>query len=110
MIGSDEQLSRFGEKLESMTLPPVDSDLTQSGVCLKQFVVTEDSPYKGKSIRESGIRDKYRCVVVGVERGKASLRNPDASTVFEVGDLVWIVGEEGNVYEVMEDGYKDYRL
>lgn len=110
VIGSDEQLSRFGEKLESMTLPPVDSDLTQSGVCLKQFVVTEDSPYKGKSIRESGIRDKYRCVVVGVERGKASLRNPDASTVFEVGDLVWIVGEEGNVYEVMEDGYKDYRL
>ncbi len=107
VIGSDEQLSRFGEKLESMTLPPVDSDLTQSGVCLKQFVVTEDSPYMGKSIRESGIRDKYRCVVVGVERGKASLRNPDAGTVFEVGDLVWIVGEEANVYEMMEEGYKN---
>ncbi len=107
VIGSDEQLSRFAEKLDSMTLPPMDSDLTQSRVCLKQFVVTQDSPYMGKSIRESGIRDKYRCVVVGVERGEASLRNPDAGTVFEAGDLVWIVGEEGNVYEMMEAGHQD---
>ena len=64
-----------------MTLPPMDSDLTQSEVCLKQFVVTEDSPFNGKSIRDSGIRDKHKCVVVGVERGTASLRNPDADTV-----------------------------
>ena len=101
VIGSDEQLSRFGEKLQSMTLPPMDSDLTQSEVCLKQFVITADSPFNGKSIRESGIRDRFKCVVVGVERGNASLRNPDADTVFEEGDLVWIVGEEGNVYEMM---------
>ena len=101
VIGSDEQLERFGNKLQSMTLPPMDSDLTQSEVCLKQFVVTEDSPFNGKSIRDSGIRDKHKCVVVGVERGTASLRNPDADTVFEAGDLVWVVGEEMNVYELI---------
>ena len=101
VIGSDEQLERFGSKLQSMTLPPMDSDLTQSEVCLKQFVVTEDSPFNGKSIRDSGIRDKYKCVVVGVERGAASLRKPDADTVFEAGDLVWVVGEEMNVYELI---------
>lgn len=101
VIGSDEQLSRFGEKLQSMTLPPMDSDLTQSGVCLKQFIITSESPFNEKSIRESGIRDKYKCVVVGVERGTTSLRNPDAATVFEAGDLVWVVGEEMNVYELI---------
>lgn len=101
VIGSDEQLARFGEKLEAMTLPVLDSDLTQSEVCLKQFVVGEQSPFTGKSIRESGIRDKYKCVVVGVERGAASLRNPDADTVFEAGDLIWVVGEEINVYELI---------
>lgn len=101
VIGSDEQLARFGEKLEAMTLPVLDSDLTQSEVCLKQFVVGEQSPFNGRSIRESGIRDKYKCVVVGVERGAASLRNPDADTVFEAGDLIWVVGEEMNVYELI---------
>ena len=98
VIGSDEQLSRFGEKLQSMTMLPTDSDLTQSEVCLKQFIITENSPLNGKSIRESGIRDKYKCVVVGVERGDTSLRNPDADTVFEANDLIWVVGEKMNVY------------
>lgn len=101
VIGSDEQLSRFGEKLQSMTMLPTDSDLTQSEVCLKQFIITENSPLNGKSIRESGIRDKYKCVVVGVERGDTSLRNPDADTVFEANDLIWVVGEKMNVYDLI---------
>lgn len=100
VIGSDEQLSRFADKLNAMTMPVVDSDLTQSEVCLKQFVVDEDSPFNGKTIRESGIRDHYKCVVVGVERGITSLRNPDADTVFVTGDLVWVVGEKEHVYEL----------
>ena len=55
----------------------------------------------GKTIRESGIRDKYKCVVVGIERGSASLRNPDADTLFMAGDMVWVVGEEEHVYELI---------
>ena len=101
VIGSDEQLERFGDKLQEMTLSPSDSDLTQSEVCLKQFVLDTESPFNGKSIRESGIRERYKCVVVGIERGTASLRNPDAATVFQAGDLVWVVGEEMNVYELL---------
>lgn len=97
VIGSDEQLERFGTTLQSMTIPPSDTDLTQSEMCLKQFIVTKDSLYNGKSIRESGIRDVHHCVVVGVERGKSSLCNPDADTVFQEGDWVWVVGEETDV-------------
>lgn len=97
VIGSDEQLERFGTTLQSMTIPPSDTDLTQSEMCLKQFIVTKDSLYNSKSIRESGIRDVHHCVVVGVERGKSSLRNPDADTVFQEGDWVWVVGEETDV-------------
>ncbi len=97
VIGSDEQLERFGTTLQSMTIPPSDTDLTQSEMCLKQFIVTKDSLYNGKSIRESGIRDVHHCMVVGVERGKSSLRNPDADTVFQEGDWVWVVGEETDV-------------
>lgn len=102
VIGSDEQLKQFGEKLQDMILPPSDSDLTQSEVCLKQFELTPASPFCGKSIRESGIREKYKCVVVGMERGAISLRNPEASTVFQAGDLLWVVGEEKNVYELLK--------
>lgn len=101
VIGGDEPLSRFAEKLKAMTLPPQDSDLSQSEVCLKQFIIDEGSAFCGKTIRESSIREKYKCVVVGVERGKTSLRHPDADTLFEAGDLVWVVGEEAHVYELI---------
>lgn len=101
VIGSDEQLSRFSNKLLAMTMPVFTSDLSQSEVCLRQFIVDEDSPFNGRTIRESGIRDKHKCVVVGVERGATSLRNPDADTVFMTGDLVWVVGEETHVYELI---------
>lgn len=102
VIGSDEQLERFGVALHSMTIPPSDSDLTQSEMCLKQFIVTKNSPYNGKSIRESGIRDIHHCVVVGMERGKFSLRNPEADTVFQEGDWVWVVGEETDVRRLLD--------
>lgn len=101
VIGSDEQISRFSDKLSVMTMPVVTSDLSQSEVCLRQFIVDEDSPFNSRTIRESGIRDKYKCVVVGVERGATSLRNPDADTVFVTGDLVWVVGEKAHVYELI---------
>lgn len=101
VIGSDEQLSRFGEKLKAMTVPAVTSDLSQSEVCLKQFIIDDNSPLVGKTIRESGIRDKYKCVVVGIERGSASLRNPEADTQFVAGDIVWVVGEEDHVYKLI---------
>lgn len=102
VIGSDEQLERFGAALQAMTIPPSDSDLTQSEMCLKQFIVTQKSPYNGKSIRESGIRDVHHCVVVGVERGKSSLRNPEADTIFQEGDWVWVVGEEMDVRRLLD--------
>ena len=101
VIGSDKQLERFAAQLRAATSVPVDSDLTQSEVCLKQFVITDDSPLNGKTLRESGIRDRHHCVVVGVERGETSLRNPGADTEFQAGDLVWVVGEEKHVYELL---------
>ena len=68
---------------------------------MKQFIIDDNSPLVGKTIRESGIRDKYKCVVVGIERGSASLRNPEADTQFVAGDIVWVVGEEDHVYKLI---------
>ncbi|MDE7074086.1 MAG: TrkA C-terminal domain-containing protein, partial [Odoribacter sp.] len=60
-------------------------------------------PVRGKSMRESGIRERFKCVVVGVERGAEFFRNPDAGTVFEEGDFVWIVGEEEDVHRLLKE-------
>ena len=56
----------------------------------------------GRSIIESGIRDKAACLVIGIERGSSSIKNPPPSTVFEEGDIVWIVGERDKLIQLSE--------
>ena len=69
---------------------------------IEQFIVVEGSRLVGRSIRESGIRDKSQCLVIGIERGETSLKNPPPSTVFEPGDIVWIVGEHEKALRLSE--------
>ena len=69
---------------------------------IEQFTISEGSRLIGLSIRESGIRDKAQCLVIGIERGKTSIKNPPPSTVFEEGDIVWIVGERRKVIHLSE--------
>ncbi len=101
VIGTDEQLLNFGNYLHIQTIRQEVSDLTQSEVALKQIIIDADSSFKGKTIGEAGIREKYKCLIVGLERGKDSIRNPEASTIFEEGDLVWVVGEDRDIYELI---------
>lgn len=71
-------------------------------VYLEQFIVEKNSVLIGKTIRESGIRDKAACLVIGIERGSVSLMNPSPTTVFEEGDIVWIVGERSKLIRLSE--------
>ena len=63
-------------------------------VSLEQLIIEENTPLVGHSIRESGIRDKAACLVIGIERNGTSTMNPTPDTTFEAGDVVWIVGEK----------------
>ncbi len=101
VIGTDEQLVGFGHRLAAETVSVAEADRTQSGVELRQIIVDAGSELLGKSLRESGIRDKYKCLAVGLDRGGASLRNPTADTVFGEGDVLWVVGEERHILELI---------
>ena len=50
---------------------------------------------------ESGIRDKYNCMVVGLEEGKENLSPIEPSRPFAKGDIIWIVGEEEALQELL---------
>ena len=63
-------------------------------VSLEQFTIEANTPLVGRTIRESGIRDKAACLVIGIERNGTSIMNPAPDTTFETGDVVWIVGEK----------------
>lgn len=100
VIGTDEQLSAFSEAMQNGA--EIDWEVYENGeMILKQFIVGTDSAFYGKTIRESGIRDRFRCMIAGVERENGNLMAPNVNIPFEEGDIVWIVGEKENVYQLV---------
>ncbi|MBR2667021.1 MAG: cation:proton antiporter [Oscillospiraceae bacterium] len=54
--------------------------------------VEKGSPLAGTSIRDSGIRDNYDCMILGLQRSRLPIIQPDINMVIQSGDLVWILG------------------
>lgn len=91
VIGSDEQLQDFKKYIDP--LPNGRNILAQKqDVGLKRFVIGSNHELKGKTIRESGIRERTRGIIVGIERDGARMLNPESSESFEEDDVVWMVG------------------
>ena len=93
VIGSDEQLSKFGQALKTEVLGE-DYDVESREMKLRQLIIGTDSPFVGKTLAESGIRSLYSCMVVGLEEGKENLSQVSPKYRFSEGDIIWVVGEQ----------------
>ena len=91
-IGSDDQLTKFRNALEREVLEE-DYELEKREMKLRQFIIGHDSPFIGKTLENSGIRNRYNCMVVGMEEGKENLSSVSPKRPFEEGDIIWVVGE-----------------
>ena len=40
-------------------------------------------------------------MIVGVERANDALKTPDVNIPFEEGDIIWVVGENDDVYKLV---------
>lgn len=100
IIGNDEQTQKFNNALQT-ELVPEDLDIEKREMKLRQLVISGKSEFCGKTLGESGIRDKYDCMVVGLEEGLESLTKISPSYTFLKGDIIWIVGEEAALQKIM---------
>ena len=101
VIGTDEQLSEFSCQAERVSNAAEENEIEKREMHLKQFVVDGESPFLNTSIMDSGIRNDYRCLVVGVEKEDGNLLSPEAHMLLEDGDVVWVVGEKEHVYQLL---------
>jgi len=99
VIGSDDQLIIFQQALEHEVMDD-DYELEKREMKLRSIIINGSSPFIGKTLQESGIRDHYNCMVVGLEEGKENLSQVKPSYRFQKGDIIWIVGEEQNIKQI----------
>ena len=100
VIGNDDQLQKFATALNT-DLIPEDLEIEKREMKLRQLIISGKSEFCGKSLLESGIRDKYNCMVVGLEEGQENLTKIAPTRTFEKGDILWIVGEESDLQKIL---------
>ena len=101
VIGSDVQFTAFRDAMERERLGE-DDEMEKREMRLRQLVIGSGSPFIGKTLIESGIRDIYSCMVVGLEEGKESLSAYRPNRRFQEGDIIWVVGEQESLDALMK--------
>lgn len=67
-------------------------DTEQEALYSYAISVDKGSELAGKTVRGSGIRDNYDCMVLGLQRSRLPIAQPDVNMQIQNGDLVWVLG------------------
>ena len=102
VIGTDRQLADFARELEAQTAQAQGSVTSDSEMKLRRLVIDEGSRFIGQSVKDSGIRSDYRCLIVGIEEEAdgESFTAPDPLRPFKPGDIIWVVGEDHDLADL----------
>lgn len=95
VAGNDEQMAKFQEMLDGSIghLPE-----QHSKIILQNIAISNSSPLCGKTIRETDIRKKNSCIIMGIIKPDEDiLMNPDPKTRIEEGDFVILAGEKQKI-------------
>lgn len=99
VIGDDESLKRFAKNIDSKVYS-LSYENEEKEMILRSLIITENSPFVGKQVCESRIREDYHCMLVGFEEENGQITLPNASRIIKANDTLWIVGEKTNLYEI----------
>ena len=102
-IGNDEQLTKLSKAMKA-ELQPTITDIEKHEMKLRSFAISKTSPFIGKTLKDSGIRDEYNCMVVGVDEGQKNLTLITPSRCLQAGDVLWVVGEEKDLERILALG------
>ncbi len=92
-IGTEEAIQELIPLVESNPDPSAtESGLKASDMKLTSIRLTESSPLIGKTVADSGLSSVYSSLLVSIMRGKDYIK-PEASSAFERGDVLWLVGD-----------------
>ncbi len=102
VIGTDDQLDVFRSHIEVNTNGDVYM-AHEDSIVLERVEVRTQHNIRGKTIRDSQIREMTHGMIVGLERNGERILNPDSSMVIENQDVLWIAGDRDLIKEFMSN-------
>lgn len=110
VLGEKEKLLLLRQSLglherEAPTLREFVASQEESDRALYSYAldIEKGGSLEGRSIKDSGIRENYDCMVLGLQRENLPLAQPDINMVIQSGDLVWILGTSSMADKVLKE-------
>jgi len=99
VAGTDSQMDAFQKMLKDSQVSQVQKEENHSNIILSSISIAQDSSLIGQSIKQSGIRTKARCIVMGVTRNVEPFifSNPDPELIIEADDTLILAGEKESI-------------
>ena len=96
-VGTDEDLRLFGQELDTRLQPDRNTGKGPR-MSIRNIPLESSSPVINKRLREIKVRS---FIVLALERDRQITMNPGPDTMFQPGDIVWIVGKKGAEQELV---------
>lgn len=94
VLGTDAQIQR----LRVLLKPGAGVERTEiEEVALYNYFISKNNALIGKSIRQSGLREKANALVVGIERDDERILNPESDITLMANDNLFIVANPGKI-------------
>lgn len=101
VLGTDEQIDHVRAELET---PAFEIEQTKTiGDYELRYLSMGEVPYlAGKTIRQSGLRENFHALIVGIERAGKRIINPDTDSTLEAEDKLWLVGGRKDIEKLLK--------
>ncbi len=93
VIGTDDQIKRLNDDIEACERNAQKKDIEEKRIELLSVKLTKGSPILNRKLSECDIPGQYQAMLIKIMRGDDSYIHPSPETVFEVGDVLWLVGD-----------------
>ena len=101
VVGDDLGIEQFSQRMNSEVTPVVAEETMP--MQLQCIEVAEGCPLVETLIKDSGIRNNYHCMVVGVERATDNIRTVSADYEIRQGDILWLAGSHDELMKLSKE-------
>jgi monovalent cation:H+ antiporter-2, CPA2 family len=105
VIGTDDQLAKVKDVFESKVTGSAETQIHDDQITLQNFTIDKDSKLHNLTIRQSGLREQAKALVVGLERNNKRTLNPESNIKLIEGDVIWIVGVPKSLEDFLTKKY-----
>ena len=100
IVGSDDELQSFMKIIEDQRNNSIRlAEDTPSQIWLSHYIIEENSPLIGRSIKGLQIRERTNCMIISIERDNNNISDIKADFVLQEGDILCIAGEKSKLSE-----------